>query len=141
MCCVPVPAHFLGPLFQQMIVILLAWSVVGSGGGAQTALKSKNTVRSIPDLDLVAVAERAMKCVKEILHVCTLIIHPILPACCEYTRPPRFRRSSSQRVAPGCLASSCQSIVRSELLNQLLFCIESQLSFFLPFSVGKLQGG
>lgn len=60
---------------------------MGSGGGAQTSLKSKNTVKSIPDLVVVAVAECAVKCIKEIVHMCTLIAHPSLFSLCAVDTP------------------------------------------------------
>lgn len=59
---------------------------MGSGGGAQTSLKSKNTVKSIPDL-VVAVAECAVKCIKEIVHMCILIAHPSLFSLCAVDTP------------------------------------------------------
>lgn len=60
---------------------------MGSGGGAQTSLKSKNTVKSIPDLVVVAVAECAVICIKEIVHMCTLTAHPSLFSLCAVDTP------------------------------------------------------
>lgn len=62
---------------------------MGSGGGAQTSLKSRNTVRSTPDLIVVAVAECAVKCIKQIVHMCTLIAHPPLFSLCAVDTPDR----------------------------------------------------